>query len=97
MRQDLASWCRANGEHELAQIVSDEADDLLRRFNLPSPPQLAPVEADPFRTLIKREIGDCPVIIPGRWETLQAVWEDRLKHLHSQVEQDKTLGAGLSS
>ncbi len=97
VRQDIASWCRANGKPEEAQILTGEADGLLRRFNLPNPPGVAPFEADPFCSLIKREIGDSPVNDPTRWHVLEAIWKERLSNLHSQTELDKTLGANIDT
>jgi len=58
-RQDLATWCRQNGEGEKARIFQAEADKLLSRFNkLDEPPALAADEADPLSSVVNQILHD---------------------------------------
>ena len=106
-RQDLAIWCRQNGDFEQGQILQAEADHLLDRFNkLDEPPALAGEEADPLTPIIREYNRKKHEEDPDAWKIpsygsteyaeLRAVWNDRLKQLQ-QVATEKTVGAAIKS
>lgn len=54
-RQELALWCRQNGDGEQARIFQMEGEKLLDRFNrLDEPPPLAQDESDPLSSVVNR-------------------------------------------